>query len=451
MAGLIARLRTSTPIALLAALALLAASAATARGASPRLFVFMDALGPLTNPTALATAPDGAAWFSEYYPDLVGRVDLSGHFTGYPTRGPTRGIAVLANGTVVATEPLQSAIALITPRGKVTEIKTPTRRANPEAIVRGPDGNAWFIETTANNPDPGVSAIGRITSSGHITEFPIPPLPLLLFNPPAPPQAQGTLDAAPTDIVAGPEGRLWFTTAQGIGSITVAGRISTISFPFPTNLATLGAAPGGSLWVVDSDAYLHYYTPGGGVVQGRAALADPPISFATSRAGGFYFVADGDPELWQITGRSAPRRAQRLSGTFQAYNGRAQILAAGPHALAAGPAGTLWLAAAYDQGGSTGAIAVLDPRGRCITPNLVDDSHIQLELDLSNHGCSLGRARIASGSYGQPQLPARFLVVECQRPSPGSVRAPGARVNIELNAYPINGFHNVPRSTCAGL
>ena len=145
MAGLIARLRTSTPIALLAALALLAASAATARGASPRLFVFMDALGPLTNPTALATAPDGAAWFSEYYPDLVGRVDLSGHFTGYPTRGPTRGIAVLANGTVVATEPLQSAIALITPRGKVTEIKTPTRRANPEAIVRGPDGNAWFI------------------------------------------------------------------------------------------------------------------------------------------------------------------------------------------------------------------------------------------------------------------------------------------------------------------
>ncbi|HEV2112736.1 MAG TPA: hypothetical protein VGR50_01230, partial [Terriglobales bacterium] len=84
----------------------------------------------------------------------------------------------------------------------------PGADASPFAITKGPDGNMWFTERSRN-------AIGRITSAGTVTEFPVP----------------GALDLA--HITSGPGGLLWFTddSASFIGSISTGGVINT----YPAN------------------------------------------------------------------------------------------------------------------------------------------------------------------------------------------------------------------------
>src|SRR5258708_22284130 len=64
-------------------------------------------------------------------------------------------------------------------------------------ITTGPDGAMWFTD--------GIGLrIGRITTAGEITEFPIP---------------SGGSGSLPFSITAGPDGALWFT-AELSGNIT---------------------------------------------------------------------------------------------------------------------------------------------------------------------------------------------------------------------------------------
>ena len=74
-------------------------------------------------------------------------------------------------------------------------------------ITAGPDGNLWFTETTANR-------IGRITPAGMIDVFPLP-----------------TSAAQPQRICAGADGNLWFTETAAIGRISVTGVVT--EFPIP--------------------------------------------------------------------------------------------------------------------------------------------------------------------------------------------------------------------------
>jgi virginiamycin B lyase len=69
--------------------------------------------------------------------------------------------------------------------------------SSPGAITAGPDGNLWFTNLPTNK-------IGRITTSGTITEFPLP------------------ASSTPLGITAGPDSKLWFTnaTSSKIGKIT---------------------------------------------------------------------------------------------------------------------------------------------------------------------------------------------------------------------------------------
>jgi hypothetical protein len=55
------------------------------------------------------------------------------------------------------------------PAGVITEFPIPTSQSAPSRITAGPDGTLWFTESTANK-------IGRITTSGSITEFATPTL-----------------------------------------------------------------------------------------------------------------------------------------------------------------------------------------------------------------------------------------------------------------------------------
>jgi virginiamycin B lyase len=98
----------------------------------------------------------------------------------------------------------------------------PTSGAIPSSIAAGPDGALWFTEVVANK-------IGRITTGGAITEFPLP----------------ATLNG-PTGIVRGPDGALWFwDNVNGrIGRITTSGVVT--SFPIPNLIVDLTVGPDGS-------------------------------------------------------------------------------------------------------------------------------------------------------------------------------------------------------------
>lgn len=49
----------------------------------------------------------------------------------------------------------------------ILEYPIPTANSSPQGIAAGPDGNLWFTESNANK-------IGRITTDGIFTEYPIP-------------------------------------------------------------------------------------------------------------------------------------------------------------------------------------------------------------------------------------------------------------------------------------
>jgi virginiamycin B lyase len=66
-------------------------------------------------------------------------------------------------------------------------------------MAAGADGAIWFTESGANK-------IGRITTTGTISEYAVP-----------------TVDSVPYDIAVGPNATLWFTEQRSskIGQITI--------------------------------------------------------------------------------------------------------------------------------------------------------------------------------------------------------------------------------------
>ena len=75
----------------------------------------------------------------------------------------------------------------------------PPSKNRPSTIVPGPDGALWFVATEVTvigntTRSGGADKIGRITTVGAITEYPIP-----------------TSKSIPNGIAAGPDGALWFT------------------------------------------------------------------------------------------------------------------------------------------------------------------------------------------------------------------------------------------------
>src|SRR5262245_62498965 len=74
--------------------------------------------------------------------------------------GPDQHLWFCENGT--------SKIGRMDPRsGRFVEFDTPTPNSRPVGITPAADGALWFCENAGNR-------IGRITTSGAVTEFPVP-------------------------------------------------------------------------------------------------------------------------------------------------------------------------------------------------------------------------------------------------------------------------------------
>ena len=117
----------------------------------------------------------------------------------------------------------------------ITEFPLPTT-GSPAAITAGPDGSLWFTEVYSNR-------IGRITTAGVVTEFPIP--------------TANSFDGGPRvgGITAGPDGNLWFTNQfnNSIGRITSAGAVTNYTGTGLASPVSIAAGPDGNLWFTNPE------------------------------------------------------------------------------------------------------------------------------------------------------------------------------------------------------
>jgi streptogramin lyase len=204
--------------------------------------------GALGGPVA---GPDGNLWFAigSYKSLGIGRITPLGEITGFGGLSPQSlsvgPLAAGADGNLWFTARGQeeydaqgkrvtsgyaTAIGRVTPSGEVTEfgecLHTGPPYTGPNSLVAGPDGNVWYTSTTTRSlPNVGTPpAIGRVTPAGEITEF----------------RAGLHYASTPDDIVAGPDGALWFTDRE-LGRI---GRIVPSTSPPNTFLVQQTKRPG---------------------------------------------------------------------------------------------------------------------------------------------------------------------------------------------------------------
>jgi virginiamycin B lyase len=194
---------------------------------------------PLPRPNVQANfitaGDDGALWFGTDA-NTIARITTAGVVTEFTLPTPNTvvfGITAGPDGALWFAEPVANKIGRITTAGVITEFALPTAGSGPSWLVTGPDGALWFTEAapvpTANNDLVFAgNKIGRITTSGAITEFTLP-----------------TAGSGPVVIAAGPDGAMWFTeaTASKIGRLTLPARF---------------VSQGGLTWSPASSTYYNY-------------------------------------------------------------------------------------------------------------------------------------------------------------------------------------------------
>ncbi len=245
-------------------------------------------------PLGIVAGPDGALWFGESV-GKIGRITTGGSITEF-TVGTDKerafGITQGPDGALWFT--LNNQIERITTLGKTgPSFPVPTASSEPRGITTGPDGALWFTECLGNK-------IGRVTTSGAFAEFTIP-----------------TAMSAPNNIVTGPDGALWFTEYLGkIGRITTAGVITE----YPVSLTShpwgiISAA--NEIWFTDEadntiDRILTTSAPGSsvGITQYAIPRGNGPLGIDTALDGSLWFTEHTGNAIGRMvfSGPSALRR-----------------------------------------------------------------------------------------------------------------------------------------------
>ena len=258
---------------------------------------------------ARAATPSGTFINTTYYP-------LTGDVVPYRiTAGP--------DGAMWFTIFKGDQIGRITTAGVVTQYPVPTPYSQPEGIVAGPDGALWFAES-AN------LKIGRITTAGAITEYQLPS------------------SGQPAEIAAGPDGALWFTEAIGnqVGRITVSGAVTEYPVPTPNSSpGGIAVGPDSALWFTELSAnQIGRITTAGVITEYPIDVSkgSEPESIAAGPDGALWFTQRAGESIGRITTAGAVT-------DYPAYS-------AYPEWITAGSDGALWFTA-------TGTVARITTSG----------------------------------------------------------------------------------------
>jgi virginiamycin B lyase len=274
--------------------------------------------------TATITASLGASTVTAVLTVSPGGGSVSVSITEYPVptnsvfinaTGNPYGITAGPDGALWFTEGTANKIGRITTAGSFTEYPVPTPNSGLDPITAGPDGALWFTEGFAQK-------IGRITTSGLITEFPVPS------------------SASPYGITAGPDGALWFTEnlANNIGRITTSGVIT--EYPVPTaNSQPIGitAGPDGALWFTESFGNPHNI--------GRITTTGMITEYSAATFGGPLWITAGpDGALWFTETNATPQQIGRITTTGVLTEYPVPTPCCDIIGITLGPDGALWFA-----------------------------------------------------------------------------------------------------------
>jgi streptogramin lyase len=171
----------------------------------------------------------------------------------FPRRWRTYGAAATGSLTLAILALVGTGAQAAVP-GTITEYPT-AGGGEPEGMTLGPDGNLWF----ARGDD---GRVGKITTSGAITTYVLPSVGLTTGS-----------NIGLHEITTGPDGNLWFTEqdrplVHGIGKITTSG--TATEYPLPNAGEPFGVAAGadGKIWITDGQMaqVSHINTDGTGIV-----------------------------------------------------------------------------------------------------------------------------------------------------------------------------------------
>ena len=313
-------------------------------------------------PWGITLGPDGAVWFTETATNAIGSISMSGSIVTYPiptTACDPYGIVAGPDGALWFTELSGDKIGRITTNGVITEYPIPTACGAPWDITAGPDGALWFTESGSLSiycpGKPRVAKIGRITTTGLITEWSLMPDQAPL----------SALSTYPTGITAGPDAALWFAEQNtGIGRITTTGSIT--QFLLPTNSDPYGitAGPDGALWFTeDAGNRIGRITTGGVVTEYTTASNAGPSGITAGPDGAVWFAEENGNKIGRIT----------MAGELSEY--AIPTTNSEPVGITTGPDGALWFTELNGNKIGRAALVFLTPIVTAVTNSA--DGHIE--------------------------------------------------------------------------
>jgi streptogramin lyase len=184
--------------------------------------------------------------------------------------------------------------------------------SQPNYITTGSDGNLWFT-------DEGLNKIGRITTSGQVTDFGLGITP----------------QAGLFGIAGGPEGNIWFTERTGhqLGRITTQGTITEISSGLKGEPEIYGitTGPEGNMWFTEINKSVI-----GNINPSTAQITEYPGAGSVAMK----IVSGPDGNLWYVLAKKAAIVRMTPAGVFTSYP--LSWGSAYPESITTGSEGDLW-------------------------------------------------------------------------------------------------------------
>jgi virginiamycin B lyase len=271
-------------------------------------------------PLDIIDGPGGTLWFIELVANKIGETTTKGEFKEFtvPTRDSNvRGITTGPDNAIWFTEFIGGKIGRIAPDGRITEYGLGPCKY-PGKIAAGSGNILWFTVGSSRRviapfPSgcPDYAAVGRITTGGAVTEFPLPS------------DAQG--------IAPGPDGSLWFTQDGAIGKMTAQGAITMYPIDKGSRPSDLVAANDGSLWFSDyfADTVSHVATTGNVHLIKTVSISSRPGPLTITRNGIVWFTDADTDSIDSITRTGAILQKELPRHSY-------------PYGITVGPDGAIW-------------------------------------------------------------------------------------------------------------
>jgi virginiamycin B lyase len=185
-------------------------------------------------PTAVATAPDGAVWFTIELSDAIGvlRDDRIQRLPKGTENLEPLGLGVDSEGAAWYTDVRKRAISRIQPDGKITSYSLSTPIVRLGRLAVGRDGSVWFTDATT-------ASVTRL-KDGQFTRYDV-----------------AQFRASPFAIAVDATGSVWTTLLEANTLLRVSpeGRLTPFDVPTPgSGLGDVAVDAAGAVWFVEARA-----------------------------------------------------------------------------------------------------------------------------------------------------------------------------------------------------